>query len=96
MAGLPKKPSARFMKVFFDVTCLVFIPRAFKGSEGEDVSYNEVSFLNQTEDGQREVIRLNTKQGSKDWEDKAGVLGVEIDPTGKQKPKLVSFIPKLS
>jgi len=94
MAGLRKKfHVTAIMKVFFEVNCLAFEPKSFVTNEGEKVEYNEVHFLNDSADG-REVIKLNTKQGDKQWEDKEGVLGVEIDPSGKQKPKLISFIQK--
>jgi len=78
------------MKVFFEVSCLAVKPHKFIGDDGEDVAYNEITFLNVTDDG-REVITLNSKQGEPLWVDKDGVIAVEIDPTGKKKPRLLEF-----
>jgi len=88
------------MKVFFEVDCLAFSPKSFDSKEidattgsRKHISYNQVAFLN-TDSEDREVFSLNTQQGSKEWEEKSGVLCLEIDPTGKQKIRLVSFVPK--
>lgn len=81
------------MKVFYDCTLFAFNPHKFKDNNGEDVSYNQAVFLNENEDGSREVIQLNTKLELKDSLDKKGVLELEIDSQGKQKPRILSFVP---
>jgi len=88
------------MKVFFQVDCLAFNPKAFDSREidvatGEKkhIEYNHVAFLN-TDAEEREVFSLNTQQGDKSWEETSGVLCVEFDAAGKQKPKLISYTPK--
>jgi len=81
------------MKVFYEVKVLAVNPTEFENQEGETISYNEVHFLNINEDGKREVLKMNTKQEFLKYEDKEGVLEVDIDISGKNRPKLVSFKP---
>jgi len=73
--------------------CKLIAVRAveFKGKEGQLVEYAECSFLNEDSDGNRSVIQMNTTQDLTDHFDQEGTLVVEVDPSGKRKPRLVSF-----
>jgi len=85
------------MKIFLDCSLWSFEPKSFMDKKtGEVITFNHAVFLNQTDSGEREVLELNTKIELKDSVDKNGVLELEIDPKGQQKPRLLSFVPKSS
>jgi len=79
------------MPVQYKVRLFGFTEKGFE-KDGEHVTYNECIFLNDNADGTRSVIILNTQQDFKDLLDKEGLLSVDIDPSGKKKPRLVSFV----
>jgi len=77
---------------YSNVKLLAFIAKSFEDKEGITVEYNEAHFMLESEDGERSVIVLNTKLDLLMEEDKTGTLSVEIDPSGKRKTRLVSFV----
>jgi len=81
------------MKVYYECTLLSVVPKKFTSEENEEISYNEAYFLNESEDGVKEVVKLNTKQDISPAEGEEGILEVDIDVTGRNKPKLLSFKP---
>jgi len=79
------------MQVFYEVTLVAFLPKSFEDKEGVTVSYNECYFVNEDDEGKRDMIILNTKIDLSQLEGSKGHLEVEIDSSGKRKPRLVSF-----
>jgi len=77
---------------YSDVKLLAFIAKSFEDKDGITVEYNEAHFLLEAENGERSVIILNTKLDLLMDEEKTGTLTVEIDPSGKRKTRLVSFV----
>jgi len=84
------------MKVYYDCRLLAVVPKSFTAEEGDQVSYNEAYFLNLSEDGVKEVVKLNTKQDISPAEGEEGILEVDVDITGRNKPRLMSFKPQKS
>jgi len=82
------------MKVFFDVRLIAFVPKKFEDNEGKTVEYNEAHFLYESEEGERQVVQLNTKSDLSPAIDEDGILELDIDVSGKRKPRLLSFKPK--
>lgn len=80
------------MKVDFAVKLLAVIPKEFTSEEGEEVSYNEHYFLNVREDGEKEVIKFNSKLNLADHEGGNIAITVDVDPTGRAKPKLIGVV----
>jgi len=78
------------MPVQFKVRLFAVNAKGFDGSDGR-VEYNENIFLNEDEKLGRSVITVNSKVDHSVHLDKDGVLTLEIDPSGKKKPRLVSF-----
>lgn len=78
------------MPVKYVARLFAFNKKGFE-KNGEKVEYNECIFLNENDNGTRSVLILNTKQDFSELIDKEGTLEVEIDLTGKNKPRLVSF-----
>jgi len=76
---------------YSEVQLLAFIARSFEDKEGLTVEYNEAHFLLENEAHERSVFVLNTKLDLLMEEGKSGTLTVEVDPSGKRKPRLVSF-----
>lgn len=83
------------MQISVLVTLLAVVPKEFKSDTGEDVVYSELYFLNKehTDDGlQKQVFKINTKSKNilaNEGED--GVVKLDIDLTGKNKPRFMSF-----
>jgi len=72
---------------------LAVIPKNFSDRvSGEPVEYNESWFLTVTEDGVKDVIKFNTKADLSDKEGANVVIRVEVDASGKQKPKLLGLV----
>lgn len=85
------------MKVYYDAKLLAVVPKEFTNDEGEQVTYKEAYFLNETEEGVREVIKMNTKLTDiEKAENEEGMIEVDIDVTGKNKPRLLGFKPKVA
>lgn len=81
------------MKVFYEVRLLAVVPKEFTDNEGQEVSYNEIYLLNTPEEGNPEVIKLNSKLDLH-WENLVGndgVAEIDVDATGKNKPRLLGF-----
>jgi len=79
------------MKVFYECDLVAFVPKSFEDNTGQTVSYNEAYLLNEDSEGKPEMIILNTKLDLKPLVGHSGQLEVEVDSTGKRKPRLISF-----
>lgn len=91
----PGCPNSWIMRVVYDCRLIAYNSRSFVDkTTGEKVEYAEAYFLNETEEGNREVLAFNTKLNLKGLEDKEGNLVIEVDASGKQKPRLVEFVPR--
>lgn len=66
-------------------------PHNFTDKEGIEVEYNTCYFRIEDDNGMPFAVILNTKAISTKQERKIGLLEVEIDNTGKNKPRLTSF-----
>jgi len=77
------------MPVSYEVRLFAVNKKGFD-KDGVRVEYNENIFLNE-EDGKRFVLVLNSKKDYSSMMDELGTLNMEIDTTGKNKPRLVSF-----
>lgn len=82
------------MKVFYDVKLIAFVPKKFENDEGKTIEYNEAHFLYEDEDGNRQVVQINTQSDLSAAVDEDGTLELEIDIAGKRKPRLLSFKPR--
>jgi len=74
-----------------DVELLAIEPISFTDKEGVEVEYNKCYFGYKNEDGITHVLQLNSKLPLASSERERGILAVEIDETGRNKPKVVSF-----
>lgn len=74
-----------------DVELLAVVPHNFTDKEGIEVEYNEGFFETKDDDGISSVMQFNTKQPIASKVREHGILTVEIDTQGKNKPRLVSF-----
>jgi len=74
-----------------DVELLAVVPHNFTDKEGIEVEYNEGYFETKDDDGMSSVMVFNTKQPIASKVREHGTLAVEIDSSGRNKPRLVSF-----
>lgn len=82
------------MKVYFDdVSILAVIPAKFFDDQGNEVVYTEVHVLHEDADGRREVIKFTPREFDKANEGRDGVIEVDVDVSGKRKPRLLGFQP---
>jgi len=80
------------MKVFYEGVLDRVIEKGFDDKKtGERVEYKEVYFYTKEESGDEAMLIVNTQGDYASLTGKACVLGLEIDATGKRKPKLVSI-----
>lgn len=81
------------MKVFYEVEVIAVVPVSFTSGIGETVEYNEVHLLNVNEDGGASVLKFNSKSPdfSVSLKGKSGVAEIDVDITGKNKPKLLGI-----
>jgi len=71
---------------------LAVIQKRFTDNDGQEVAYDQVFLLNEKEDGEREVVQINSKlEGLTAYEGKDAVVGLEVDPHGTKKSRLVSI-----
>jgi len=86
------------MKVFFDeCEILTQVQHSFTDkATGEAVEYNQVFIEHANEDESREVLQFNTKLDYSPQLRMKGTIQVDIDPTGKNKPRLISFQPDIT
>jgi len=63
--------------------------KAFTGESGEAVTYNEIYFQYEDDDGSMAVSKVNTKQDLKGQLRQKGVAKISVQENGKMK--LVSF-----
>jgi len=66
-------------------------PVTFTDKEGVEVEYNKVYFRTKDEDGITKVMQFNTKLPLASSEGETGILSVEIDETGRNKPRVMKF-----
>lgn len=78
------------MKVFFECELVAKIPVTFTARDSGDlVSYTELYFVNEDDEGKKQMLKFNSK-GFDEVELGDVNIEVDVDPTGKQKPKLTS------
>jgi len=70
-------------KVNAEGTLKIFVKKGFTSKEGETVEYNTAYFLCEGEDGDAEVIVVNTKQDLAGKIDEHGHLTLQVRPDGK-------------
>lgn len=74
-----------------DVELLALVPHSFTDKEGVEVEYNECFFETKDDEGISSVMVFNTKQALASKVREHGILSVEIDSQGRNKPRLVGF-----
>jgi hypothetical protein len=76
---------------YSNVGLLAVEPVSFTDKEGIEVEYNKCYFRTEDDDGVSRVLQFNTKLPLASSEGEVGILSVEIDETGRNKPKVISF-----
>jgi len=80
------------MRVFYESEVLGFNEKEFNDkTTGDIIKYNEVYLKGQDVEGFIEIQRLTTKVNLGQYVGKEGVAEINIDLTGKNKPKLIDF-----
>jgi len=79
------------MRAYQDATLKIINEITFTGEKGEEVKYNELYFQTEDEEGKTSVLKINTKSDIKSQLDKEGVVEIEVDTSGRNKPRFISF-----
>jgi len=82
------------MQVFYEGTLDRVISKSFEDKHGDAVEFNELHFYTKSESGEAAVIVVNTKLDLNDLVGKSAILGLDIDPSMKNKPRVISCLAK--
>jgi len=76
---------------YSDVLLMALEPVSFTDKLGVEVEYNKAYFRMSDDDGITKVMQFNTKLPLASAEGETGKLSVDIDESGRNKPKVLKF-----
>jgi hypothetical protein len=76
---------------YHDVELLALVPHKFTDKEGIEVEYNECYFETKDDEGISSVMVFNTKLPLASKVRERGILSVEVDSKGLNKPRATNF-----